>query len=113
MLNPAVTSGGAQDDDDDRTSTLSLPADPDNAYQPRVLGRLARYEQCLEQARQAMAASKHPNGERDFTTPEAAAVDRVFVGGAILRRRDPEVRRLRRLETRSRQWTDDVEDGAA
>jgi hypothetical protein len=46
-------------------------------------------------------------------TGEMAQLDRVYVSAAVLRRSDPTIRRLRRLETRSRQWVDDDVDGAA
>jgi hypothetical protein len=38
MLNPAVVSGGAQDDESDRTSTLSIAADVHNVQKPHRLG---------------------------------------------------------------------------
>jgi hypothetical protein len=88
----------------------SVSSEADKSGQPP---RLVRYWQQVDAAREALAASRHPNGVPDHMTGETAALDRIYVSGAILRKNDREIRRLRRAETRSRQWTDnDDEDGA-
>jgi hypothetical protein len=43
-----------------------------------------------------MAASQFPHGVPHHTTPEAAAVDEIYVAGASLRSRDPGIVQLRR-----------------
>jgi hypothetical protein len=83
------------------------PKEPDEASvsseanNPRQPPRLVRYWQQVDAAREALAASRHPNGVPDHMTGETAQLDRIYVSGAILRKRDPEIRRLRRIEKRS------------
>jgi hypothetical protein len=78
--------------------------------------RLVTYRERVERAREALATSEHPNGQPDAMTGEMAELDRIYVAGASLRSRDPEIIRLRRqVSNRSASgaldWTDD-EDGA-
>jgi endonuclease/exonuclease/phosphatase family metal-dependent hydrolase len=76
--------------------------------------RLVTYLERIQAAREAVAASGHPNGQPDAMTPEMAQLDRVYVSGAARRRNDSEIRRLRRqVSNRSAataiEW--DEEDG--